>query len=71
MNCSVSPDQAMQSPPQEVLNEFGVDAAQGLNSHQVEKQRKKHGWNRLKEAKKRGARAIFVDSVQEPPLLRC
>jgi len=66
VNCSVSPDQAMQSPPQEVLNEFGVDAAQGLNSHQVEKQRKKHGWNRLKEAKKRGARAIFVDQFKSP-----
>jgi Ca2+-transporting ATPase len=56
----------MQSPPQDVLNEFGVDAAQGLNSHQVEKQRQKHGWNRLKEAKKRGAWAIFVDQFKSP-----
>jgi Ca2+-transporting ATPase len=66
VNRSVSPDQAMQAPSQEVLNEFGVDAAQGLNSHQVEKQRKKHGWNRLKEAKQRGAWAIFVDQFKSP-----
>lgn len=56
----------MQSPPQDVLNEFGVDAAQGLNSRQVEKQRKKYGRNRLKEAKQRGAWAIFVDQFKSP-----
>ena len=66
MSSSVSPDQAMQSPPQDVLNEFGVDAAQGLNSRQVEKQRKKYGRNRLKEAKQRGAWAIFVDQFKSP-----
>lgn len=66
MNSSVSPNQAMQSPPQDVLNEFGVDAAQGLNSHQVEKQRQKHGWNRLKEAKQRGAGVILVDQFKSP-----
>jgi Ca2+-transporting ATPase len=66
VNSSVSPNQAMQSLPRDVLNEFGVDAAQGLNSHQVEKQRQKHGWNRLKEAKQRGAGAILVDQFKSP-----
>ncbi len=66
MDSQVSPKQAMQSPPQDVLNEFGVDAAQGLNHRQVEKQRDKYGWNRLKEAKKRGAWAIFIDQFKSP-----
>jgi Ca2+-transporting ATPase len=66
VSSQVSPNQAMQSSPQDVLNEFGVDAAQGLNNRQVEKQRDKHGWNRLKEAKKRGAGAIFIDQFKSP-----
>lgn len=66
MDSQVSPNQAMQSSPEDVLNEFGVDAAQGLTNRQVEKQRHKYGWNRLKEAKKRGAGAIFIDQFKSP-----
>ena len=66
MNGQVSPQKAMESSCQDVLHEFGIDAAQGLNQRQVEKQRHKYGWNRLKEAKKRGAWAIFVDQFKSP-----
>ena len=53
MSRSVSPNQAMQSSPQTLLDEFGVDAAQGLDHRQVERQR--YGWNRLKAAQRLGA----------------
>ncbi|MBE9111842.1 cation-transporting P-type ATPase [Nodosilinea sp. LEGE 07298] len=66
MNSPVSPAEVVQSQPQEVLEAFGVDAAQGLNSRQVDRQREKYGWNRLEEAKQRGAGAIFVDQFKSP-----
>ncbi|MGB3309806.1 MAG: cation-transporting P-type ATPase [Nodosilinea sp.] len=66
MDSPVSPAEVVQSQPQEVLEAFGVDAAQGLNSRQVDRQREKYGWNRLEEAKQRGAGAIFVDQFKSP-----
>ncbi|MGB3199847.1 MAG: cation-transporting P-type ATPase [Nodosilinea sp.] len=66
MNTPVSPAEVVQAQPQEVLDAFGVDAAQGLNSRQVDRQREKYGWNRLEEAKQRGAGAIFVDQFKSP-----
>ncbi|PSR16342.1 ATPase [filamentous cyanobacterium CCP3] len=66
MKSPVSPAEVVQSQPQEVLEAFGVDAAQGLTSRQVDRQRDKYGWNRLDEAKQRGAGAIFVDQFKSP-----
>jgi len=66
VNSPISPEKAMQSSPQDVLHEMGVDAEQGLNSSQVERQREKYGWNRLQEAKTRGAGAIFIDQFKSP-----
>ncbi|PSN13243.1 ATPase [filamentous cyanobacterium CCT1] len=66
MKSPVSPAEVVQSQPQEVLEAFGVDAAQGLTCRQVDRQRDKYGWNRLEEAKQRGAGAIFVDQFKSP-----
>lgn len=66
MNSPVSTQEVMQSPPQEVLEAFGVDSAQGLNEQQVKRQRDKYGWNRLQKKKQRGAWAIFVDQFKSP-----
>lgn len=66
MDSPVSTQDVMQSSPQEVLDAFGVDPAQGLNERQVKRQRDKYGSNRLKEAKQRGAWAIFVDQFKSP-----
>lgn len=66
MSSPVSTAEVMQSSPQDVLEAFGVDPAQGLNHQQVERQRKKYGWNRLKEAKQRGAWAILIDQFKSP-----
>ncbi|MBE9157623.1 hypothetical protein IQ265_12420 [Nodosilinea sp. LEGE 06152] len=62
MNSPVSPAGVVQPQPQELLGAFGVDAAQGQNSRQVERQREKYGWNRLEEAKQHGAGAIFIET---------
>lgn len=62
----VSSREVMRSPAQEVLEKFGVDAAQGLNQKQVEKKREKYGWNRLKETKKRSTWDIFIDQFKSP-----
>jgi Ca2+-transporting ATPase len=66
VNSPVSTQEVMQSPPQEVLEAFGVDSAQGLNEQQVKRQRDKYGWNRLQKKKQRGAWAIFVDQFKSP-----
>lgn len=66
MNSPVSTQEVMQSPPQQVLEAFGVDSAQGLNEQQVKRQRDKYGWNRLQKKKQRGAWAIFVDQFKSP-----
>lgn len=66
MNSPVSSQEVMQSPPEEVLEAYGVDPAQGLNERQVNRQRDKYGLNRLKEAKQRGAGAIFIDQFKSP-----
>lgn len=66
MDSPVSATKAMQSSSREVLDAFGVDAAQGLNASQVKRQREKHGWNRLKATKRRGAWDIFIDQFKSP-----
>jgi len=66
VNSPVSTQEVMQSPPQQVLEAFGVDSAQGLNEQQVKRQRDKYGWNRLQKKKQRGAWAIFVDQFKSP-----
>lgn len=66
MNSPVSTPEVVQSSPHEVLEAFGVDAAQGLHSQQVNRQRDKYGHNRLKQAKQRSAWAIFIDQFKSP-----
>lgn len=66
MNSPVSTAEVVQSAPDEVLNAFGVDLAQGLNSQQVQRQRQKYGWNRLKQKKQRGAWSILIDQFKSP-----
>ncbi|WP_017296938.1 cation-translocating P-type ATPase [Nodosilinea nodulosa] len=66
MKSPVSTAEVVQSEPHEVLEAFGVDAAQGLSDRQVSRQREKYGWNRLQEAKQRGAGAIFIDQFKSP-----
>lgn len=66
MNSQVSAADAMKSSSQDVLDAFGVDAAQGLQNRQVNRQREKYGLNRLKETQRRGAWAIFVDQFKSP-----
>jgi len=66
VNSSVSAAKAMQSSPQEVLDAFGVDANQGLDDRQVERQRQKYGWNRLRKAKQRTTWDILVDQFKSP-----
>lgn len=66
MSSPVSPNQAMAASPQALLDEFGVDAAQGLNQRQIERQRHRYGWNRLKATQKRGAWSILLDQFKSP-----
>lgn len=66
MKRSVSAPNVTQSSPDAVLTAFGVDAAQGLTQKQVDRQRQKYGWNRLKAAEQRGAWSIFVDQFKSP-----
>lgn len=66
MNSPVSPAQAMQSPPETLLQEFGVDAAQGLSPSAVQRQRQKYGYNRLEKAQQRGAWSIWIDQFKSP-----
>ncbi|MGF1570690.1 MAG: cation-translocating P-type ATPase [Nodosilinea sp.] len=66
MNSSISPAQAIQISPDDVLAEFGVDAAQGLSDRAVHRQREKYGYNRLEEAKRRGALSILIDQFKSP-----
>ncbi|MFQ4136610.1 cation-translocating P-type ATPase [Nodosilinea sp. PGN35] len=66
MDSPVSPTEVVKSQPQQILEAFGVDAAQGLSDRQVSRQREKYGWNRLDEAKQRGAGAIFIDQFKSP-----
>lgn len=66
MNSPVSTKEVVQSSPNEVLDAFGVDAAQGLTAQQVNLQRNKYGWNRLKQAKQRRAWDILIDQFKSP-----
>jgi len=62
----VSTAEVVQFPPDEVLDAFGVDAAQGLRHQQVDRQREKYGWNRLQKAKQRSTWAILIDQFKNP-----
>ncbi|HSM82269.1 MAG TPA: cation-transporting P-type ATPase [Nodosilinea sp.] len=66
MESPVSTAEVVEFLPDEILAAFGVDARQGLNHQQVQRQREKYGWNRLKEAQQRGAGAIFLDQFKSP-----
>jgi Ca2+-transporting ATPase len=66
MKRPVSAPNVTQSSPDALLTALGVDAAQGLTQKQVKRQRQKHGWNRLKASKQRGAWSIFVDQFKSP-----
>jgi Ca2+-transporting ATPase len=66
VNFPVSNADITQSQPQNVLDAYGVDAAQGLSKRDVNRQREKYGWNRLKQAKQRGAWNIFIDQFKSP-----
>jgi Ca2+-transporting ATPase len=66
VNSPVSTKEVVQSSPNEVLDAFGVDAAQGLTAQQVNLQRNKYGWNRLKQAKQRRAWDILIDQFKSP-----
>lgn len=66
MNTELPLEKAVGAPPDEVLDHFDVDSEQGLRSSQVEKLRQQYGFNRLRQAKHRGAREIFIDQFKSP-----
>jgi len=66
VNRSVSTAEITQYQAQDALDAYGVDVAQGLSKKEVNRQREKYGWNRLKQAKQRGAWDIFIDQFKSP-----
>ncbi|MGA9538394.1 MAG: cation-transporting P-type ATPase, partial [Desulfobacterales bacterium] len=51
-------------PIEQVLKIFDVKPDQGLSEAQVQRRRERHGPNRLREAKRRGAGRILIEQFK-------
>lgn len=53
----------------QVLKEFDVQPATGLDTGEVEQRHQKYGRNQLREAKRKGVWTIFIDQFKSPVVI--